>query len=60
MGRAKAKPPAEAVILPPELDDDDDNAGGGIPDEDGWVHLERKEAQREDEDPKRKPARRRS
>jgi hypothetical protein len=42
------------------LDDDDDNAGGGIPDEDGWVHLERKEAQREDEKPKRRSAGRRS
>jgi hypothetical protein len=60
MGRAKAKPQPEAVILPPELDDDDDNAGGGVPDEDGWIHLQEKEAQREDEKPKRKPARRRS
>jgi len=60
MGRTKPKPTPEAVILPPELDDDDDEfAGGGIPDDDGWVHLKRKEAQREDEaKPKRRSARR--
>lgn len=61
MGRTKPKPQPEAVILPPELDDDDEHAGGGIPDEDGWVHLERQEPQREDEKPKRRrPSRRRS
>ena len=60
MGRAKAKPQPEAVILPPELDDDDDNAGGGVPDEDGWIHLKGKEPERGEEKPKRKPARRRS
>jgi len=58
MGRAKAKPPAEAVILPPELDDDEEHAGGGIPDDDGWIHLEGKEPKREDEKPKRRSARR--
>jgi hypothetical protein len=37
---AKRKQPAD-VILPPELDDDDeDTPGGGIPDDDGWIHLE--------------------
>ena len=53
MGRTKppAKP-AEAVILPPDLDDDEEHAGGGIPDDDGWIHLQGKEAQREDEKPK--------
>lgn len=60
MGRAKAKPKPEAVILPPELDDDDDDQlGGGIPDDDGWIHLQGKEAKREDEKPKRRPTRRR-
>jgi hypothetical protein len=58
MGRQKAKPPAEAVILPPELDDDEECAGGGIPDEDGWIHLEGKEPKREDEKPKRRSTRR--
>jgi hypothetical protein len=58
MGRAKATPPAKAVILPPELDDDEDCGGGGIPDEDGWIHV--KEKPRDEEKPKRRPARRRS
>jgi hypothetical protein len=40
-------------------EDEDDVAGGGIPDDDGWIHLEGKEAQREDEKPKQ-PARRRA
>jgi hypothetical protein len=62
MGRAKPKPQPEAVILPPELDydDDEESAGGGIPDDDGWVHLGRKEPEREDEKPKRRPGRRRA
>jgi hypothetical protein len=59
MGRTKPKPTTEAVILPPDLDDDDEHAGGGIPDDDGWIHLERKEPKREDEKPKQ-PARRRA
>ena len=32
----------KGLILPPELDDDDEVAGGGIPDDDGWIHLEGK------------------
>ena len=63
MGRAKPQPKQpEAVILPPELDEDDDECGGGgIPDEDGWIHLEGKEPNREDEaKPKRRPGRRRA
>jgi hypothetical protein len=61
MGRAKPKPQPEAVILPPDLDDDEEHAGGGIPDDDGWIHLEGKEPKREgDEKPKRRPARRRA
>jgi hypothetical protein len=61
MGRAKAKPQPDAVILPPDLDEDDDECGGGgIPDEDGWIHLEKKEPNREDEKPKRRPGRRRA
>jgi len=60
MGRTKPQPTTEAVILPPELDDDDEECGGGgIPDDDGWIHLERKEAQIEDEKHNR-PARRRA
>jgi hypothetical protein len=60
MGRAKAKPQPDAVILPPDLDEDDDEfAGGGIPDGDGWIHLEGKEPKREDEaKPKRRAGRR--
>jgi hypothetical protein len=60
MGRTKPPAKPEAVILPPDLDDDEDCAGGGIPDDDGWVHLKRKEAQLEDEKPKRRSARRRA
>ena len=62
MGRAKAQPKQpEAVILPPDLDDDDECGGGGIPDEDGWIHLEGKEPNREEAKPKpRRPGRRRT
>jgi len=61
MGRTKPQPKPEAVILPPELDEDDECGGGGIPDEDGWIHLQGQEPKREDEaKPKRKPARRRT
>jgi hypothetical protein len=60
MGRTKPPEKPAAVILPPDLDDDEDCAGGGIPDDDGWVHLKRKEAQLEDEKPKRRSARRRA
>jgi hypothetical protein len=58
MGRAKAKPKPEAVILPPELDDDEDLEGGGIPDDDGWIHLKGKEPADGEEKPKRKSRRR--
>jgi len=59
MGRTKPQRKPKAVILPPDLDEDDDEfAGGGIPDEDGWIHLERKEAPSEDEKPKRRTSRR--
>ena len=60
MGRTKPQPKPEAVILPPDLDDDEEHAGGGIPDDDGWIHLQGKEAESEDEKPKRRPARRRA
>ena len=60
MGRAKPKLQPEAVILPPDLDDDEEHAGGGIPDDDGWIHLEGKEPKREEAKPKRRPARRRA
>jgi hypothetical protein len=59
MGRAKHQPKPDAVILPPELDDDEECGGGGIPDEDGWIHVQEKP--RDEEKPKRRrPARRRS
>lgn len=58
MGRAKAQPKPEAVILPPDLDDEDEQAGGGIPDEDGWIHLKAKEPADGKEAPKRKSRRR--
>jgi hypothetical protein len=60
MGRTQPPAKPEAVILPPDLDDDEEHSGGGIPDDDGWIHLKGKEAQREDEKPKRQPARRRA
>jgi hypothetical protein len=59
MGRTKPPAKPEAVILPPDLDDDEEHAGGGIPDDDGWIHLEQKDAKREEEKPKQ-PARRRA
>jgi hypothetical protein len=41
MPRRKA---ASDVILPPELDDgDEDDLPTGIPDDQGWIHLEEKE-----------------
>jgi hypothetical protein len=60
MGRAKAQPKPEAVILPPDLEEeDDDQAGGGIPDDDGWIHLKAKESSDGKETPKRRTRRRR-
>ena len=47
-----ATPPAD--ISPFELGEDDEVEGGGVPDEDGWIHLEEKEAPREDKG-KKKP-----
>jgi len=59
MGRAKAQPKPEAVILPPDLEEeDDDQAGGGIPDDDGWIHLKGKEPTNVEEKPKRRSRRR--
>jgi hypothetical protein len=60
MGRTKPPAKPEAVILPPDLDDDEENAGGGIPDDDGWIHLQGKDAKGEEAKPQRRPARRRS
>jgi hypothetical protein len=58
MGRKAIQPrKTQAVILPPDLDEDEEIAGGGIPDEDGWIHLEGKEPA-DGETPKRKPGRR--
>ena len=58
MGRARAKPKPEAVILPPELDDDEEQEGGGIPDDDGWIHLNGKEPAGGEDEGKAKPGRR--
>ena len=59
MGRAKAQPKPEAVILPPDLEEEyDDQAGGGIPDDDGWIHLKGKEPTDAEEKPKRRSRRR--
>jgi hypothetical protein len=52
------QPPAD--ISPFDVGEDDEIAGGGIPDDDGWIALEQKEAPREEAKPKRKSARRRS
>ena len=65
MGRPRSKPKPKtqtpADVSPFDSDDDEDDvAGGGIPDDDGWIHLEVKESKREDEKPKRRSARRRS
>jgi len=43
---------------PFDSEEEEECVGGGIPDDDGWIHLQGKEAQREDEKPK--PARRRA
>jgi len=54
--KPKTQPPAD--ISPFDSDEDEDDvAGGGIPDEDGWIHLEGKDAKHEDEKPKRRSAR---
>jgi len=61
MGRQRAKPttkpPADVSPFDSE-DDEEDVAGGGIPDDDGWIHLKRKEQPDGKETPKRKPRRR--
>jgi len=54
--KPKTQPPADVSPFDSE-DDEDDVAGGGIPDDDGWIHLERKELA-DGEKPKRKSARR--
>jgi hypothetical protein len=63
MGRQRAKPKPKtqppADVSPFDSDDEEDDvAGGGIPDEDGWIHLEGKEPADGEEKPKRKSARR--
>jgi len=62
MGRQRSKPKPKtqppADVSPFDSDDDEDDvAGGGIPDDDGWIHLEGKDANRDDEKPKRRSAR---
>jgi hypothetical protein len=39
-------------------EEEEDVVGGGIPDDDGWIHLEGKEHTREDEKPRRTARRR--
>jgi len=57
--KPKSQPPAD--VSPFETgEDDDDVAGGGIPDEDGWIHLKKKEPASEDEKPKRRSPKRRA
>jgi hypothetical protein len=55
-----AQPPAD--ISPFDVGEDDEVAGGGVPDDDGWIHLDSTEEAPSDGDekPKRKSARRRS
>ena len=65
MGRQRAKPKPKtqppADVSPFDVDEDEDDVtGGGIPDDDGWIHLQGKEPKREDEKPKRRSARRRA
>ena len=62
MGRERAKP--KTATQPPadvspfdESDEEDEVAGGGIPDDDGWIHLQGKEPKREEAKPKRRSAR---
>lgn len=60
--RSQPKPRPQAPVDASPFDNDEeeeDVVGGGIPDDDGWIHLQGKEAKREDEKPKR-PARRRA
>jgi hypothetical protein len=54
--KPKTQPPADVSPFDSE-DDEDEVAGGGIPDDDGWIHLERKEPA-DGEKAKRKSARR--
>jgi hypothetical protein len=45
-------------VSPFESEEEEECVGGGIPDDDGWIHLERKEPKREDEKPRRSARRR--
>jgi hypothetical protein len=63
MGRQRAKPKSAtqppADVSPFDSDEEEDDvAGGGIPDDDGWIHLERKEQPDGKETPKRRTRRR--
>ena len=62
MGRQRSKPKPKtqppADVSPFDSDEEEDEVvGGGIPDDDGWIHLEVKEPA-DGETPKRKPRRR--
>jgi hypothetical protein len=64
MGRQQSKPKPKtqppADLSPFDSDEEEDDvAGGGIPDDDGWIHLKRKEQTDGTETPQRKPRRRR-
>jgi hypothetical protein len=62
MGRQRSQPKPKtqpADVSPFDSDEEDDDvAGGGIPDDDGWIHLERKEPTDGKETPKRRTRRR--
>jgi hypothetical protein len=63
MGRQRSNPkptkqPPEDVSPFDSDDEEDEVVGGGIPDDDGWIHLEGKEPAGGEETPKRKSRRR--
>jgi hypothetical protein len=63
MGRQRSKPKLKtqppADVSPFDSDEEEDDvAGGGIPDDDGWIHLKRKEPTDGTEKPKRRTRRR--
>ena len=55
--KPKTQPPVDASPFDSD-EEEEDVVGGGIPDDDGWIHLQGKEAQREDEKPRRTARRR--
>jgi hypothetical protein len=60
MGRQRSQPKPKTQspenISPFDSDEEEDDvAGGGIPDDDGWIHLQRKEPADGETKPKRRP-----